>query len=130
MSHDQLNIIQSQAEQKIFLFSKTDCLWHPHSLLHNGYHGVSPKLQWPRCESDHSPPSSTKVKNEWCYTPSPPICLHSTDRDNFSLIVFHIFVYLQALCLQSFCHIIQYSGDMTVWYFWDCQSHLLGFFKP
>jgi hypothetical protein len=32
------------AEHEIFLFSKTDYLWHPHSLLYNGYHEVSPQV--------------------------------------------------------------------------------------
>jgi hypothetical protein len=27
-------------------------------------------------EVDHSPPSSAKVKSEWSYTSTPPICLH------------------------------------------------------
>jgi hypothetical protein len=71
------------------------------------------RLQWPRCEADHTPPSSSRVKNEWSYTPTPPICLQGTGRDNFALFAFHIFVYLQPLCLQSFCHIIQYSGTIT-----------------
>jgi len=45
MSHDMLHVmVQSLAEQKIFLFSKTDCLWHPHCLLDNEYHGVSPQV--------------------------------------------------------------------------------------
>jgi hypothetical protein len=86
------------------------------------------KLQWPLCEADHAPPSSSRVKNEWCYTPSPPICLPGAGRNNFALFAFHIFVYLQPLCLQSFCHIIQYGGTMIEWHFWDGQSHLLVIF--
>jgi hypothetical protein len=30
----------------------------------------------PGREADHSPPSSTDVKNAWSYTSIPPICLH------------------------------------------------------
>jgi hypothetical protein len=33
-------------------------------------------------EVDHSPPSSTDVKNEWGYTSTPPVFLHRVDRDN------------------------------------------------
>jgi hypothetical protein len=33
-------------------------------------------VKWPGCETDHSPPSSAKVKNAWSYTSTPPICLH------------------------------------------------------
>ena len=39
-------------------------------------------------ESDHSPPSSNKFKNEWSYTSAPPICLHRVDRDNFTFFAF------------------------------------------
>jgi hypothetical protein len=34
-------------------------------------------------EADRSPPSRAEVKNEWSYTPTPPVCLHGFDRDNF-----------------------------------------------
>jgi hypothetical protein len=31
-----------------------------------------PELMWPRCEDDHSPPSSAEVKNTRLYTSTPP----------------------------------------------------------
>lgn len=37
----------------------------------------------PGHEVDHSPSSSTEVKNEWCYVPTPPVCLHGMHWDNF-----------------------------------------------
>jgi hypothetical protein len=40
------------------------------------------------CEVNHSPPSSAKVKNERCYTSTPPICLYGVDRENFTLLLF------------------------------------------
>jgi hypothetical protein len=51
------------------------------------HHRVQPPIQWvpgalslgvkrPRCEADHSPPSSAEVKNVWSYTCTPPIRLH------------------------------------------------------
>ena len=32
--------------------------------------------------------SSAKVKNEWIYTPPPPICLNDVDRGGFVLLMF------------------------------------------
>jgi hypothetical protein len=40
-----------------------------------------PEVQRPGCEADHSPASSTEVKNEWRCTSTPPICLHGTYRE-------------------------------------------------
>jgi hypothetical protein len=48
---------------------------------------TQPPIQWvpgvltlgvkqPRCEAEHSPPSSAEVKNAWSYTSTPPIGLH------------------------------------------------------
>ena len=34
-------------------------------------------------EVNHSPQSSDEVKNEWKYTATPPVCLHSVDKENF-----------------------------------------------
>jgi hypothetical protein len=31
---------------------------------------LSLEIKWPRCEADHSPPSSAEVKNAWSYTSS------------------------------------------------------------
>jgi len=31
------------------------------------------EVKWPGCEADHSTPSSTKVKNVWGYTSTPPV---------------------------------------------------------
>jgi hypothetical protein len=33
----------------------------------------------------HSPPTSTELKNAWCCTSSPPICLHGVVRDSLVL---------------------------------------------
>jgi hypothetical protein len=33
-------------------------------------------VKWPGCEADHSPPSSSKVKNVWSYTSTPAVHLH------------------------------------------------------
>jgi hypothetical protein len=44
---------------------------------------LSLEVKWPEREADHLPTSSAKVKNEWSYTSTPPICLHGMYRDNF-----------------------------------------------
>jgi hypothetical protein len=36
-------------------------------------------------KADLSPPSGAEVKNEWSYTPTPPICLHSMVKNNYAL---------------------------------------------
>jgi hypothetical protein len=46
---------------------------------------LSPGAKRPGREVNHSPPSSAEVKNEWSYSSSPSIRLHSMDRDNFAL---------------------------------------------
>jgi hypothetical protein len=37
---------------------------------------LSLRVKRPGREADHSPPSSTEVKNAWSYTSTPPIRLH------------------------------------------------------
>ena len=34
------------------------------------------------------PPSSVEVKNEWSFTPTPPVCLHGVCRDGFTLFLY------------------------------------------
>ena len=62
----------------------TDCLWCPPSLLFNGYQGSFLGIKWMEHEVDHSPPPSTKIKNYWNYTSTPPICLLGMDRNSFT----------------------------------------------
>ena len=37
-------------------------------------------------EADHSTFASAKVKNEWSYNSSPPICFCGMDRDKFGIL--------------------------------------------
>jgi hypothetical protein len=54
-----------------------DRFWGPPSLLSNKNRGFNPRgVKRSESETDHSPPSSAKVKNEWSYTSTPPIRLH------------------------------------------------------
>jgi len=39
-----------------------------------------------RHEVNHSHPSSAKVKSEWSYTTTPPICLRGAERDSIPLL--------------------------------------------
>jgi hypothetical protein len=39
----------------------------------------------PRHEAEALPPSSAKVKNEWCCTSAPPVCLHGMERSTFTV---------------------------------------------
>jgi hypothetical protein len=34
----------------------------------------------------HSPPSSSKVKSKWSYTPNLPVSVHCVDRENFAVL--------------------------------------------
>jgi hypothetical protein len=48
--------------------------------------GSSPGLKQLEREVDHSPAISADVKNEWSYTPTPPIRLHGTENDKFTFL--------------------------------------------
>ena len=45
-----------------------------------GYRNPLPEAKRPGHEVDHSPPSSTKVQNEWSYTSTPSTCLRGVNR--------------------------------------------------
>jgi hypothetical protein len=46
-----------------------------------GVPGFFPRGKMAGLEVDHSPPSSAKVKYEWSYTSTPPICHHGVDKE-------------------------------------------------
>jgi hypothetical protein len=52
----------------------------------------------------HSLPVSAKVKNEWSYTSTPPICLHDLDRGNFTFTHFCV-LYFQIMAVSCFSSI-------------------------
>jgi len=64
----------------------TDSGTHPASCF-SGYWGF-PGVKRLGYETNHSPASSVKGKNEWSYTSSPLICLHSMDmQKTFTVII-------------------------------------------
>ena len=72
--------------QEISVFSKTcSCggggLERPARGL---FPGVGGSGKSPGHEADHSHPSCAKVKNEWSYTSTPPVCLRGMCRDNLT----------------------------------------------
>jgi len=71
--------------------SHPDRLWGPHSLLSNGYQGLTCGVKWPGHEADHSLPSNAEVKNTWSCTSTPPVYFHGMvlslkkkHRENFT----------------------------------------------
>lgn len=46
--------------------------------------GAPQAIEWLEYAADDSPSSSIKVKNEQSCTSTPPVCLHSMYRDNFT----------------------------------------------
>ena len=60
-----------------------DQIQGPLNLLLNGYHKFFTRGATAIKETDHPPASSIKVKNEWSYNYTPPVCPLSVSRDNF-----------------------------------------------
>jgi hypothetical protein len=63
--------------------------WVPPSFQFNGTRGFFSGVKWLGCEVNHSPQSSAKVKNEYSYTSTPPICFHGIGRENFTFYIQH-----------------------------------------
>jgi len=63
-------------------------------------------VKWLRHETNHSPPSSVKVKNEWNYTTTPPICLHGVQRHNFSFFSFMLPSTVKPMYIQYLTEVI------------------------
>ena len=49
-----------------------------------GTESSSPRVKRLELTVDHSPAIIAEVKNEWSYTPTPPICLHGLNMENLT----------------------------------------------
>jgi hypothetical protein len=61
-----------------------DQLWSPHSTVSMVTGVLAFGVKRLGRDTDHSPPSSVEVKNEWSSTSVPLICLPGMDRNNFT----------------------------------------------
>ena len=62
--------------KKFFLSSRdSDRLLEPQGRLSNEERRTFPGVKGPYGESDHSPPSCNKIKNEWIYKSTPHMSL-------------------------------------------------------
>jgi hypothetical protein len=77
-----------------------DLRWGPPSLLFSGHEASLLVVKWPKCDADHSLPSSTEVKNEWRCT-STPEYLHSMYRDNFTFVHLNLYIFAYQMGRQK-----------------------------
>ena len=64
---------------------------------HSGSYTMGTGGKRPTRELGHSTPSSVEVRNKWSYTSTPPIRIHSVDKDSF------IFKWNLSLSESSWC---------------------------
>ena len=79
------------------------CMEFGCSVEFSGLRAFPPRVNWWRRETDYTPPSTAEVKNKWSHTSTPPrpICLHSTNRGDFTLTFYRmIFEVLMAVSIQ------------------------------
>jgi len=69
----------------ISALKRPDRLWGPPSLLFDGTWGSFLEVKRLGRGADHSPPCRADVKNVWSYTSTPSVCLHSVEKDNFTV---------------------------------------------
>jgi hypothetical protein len=63
--------------------NRPDRLWDSLTFLFSGNEGSFLGVELPGNDFNHSPRTSTEVKNEWSCTPSPPIRLYDMFREIF-----------------------------------------------
>jgi hypothetical protein len=93
---------------KRFFYSSKRPRWlcGPHSYLFNGYPGYFPGVKRPVRDVGHSPPSSSKSKNELSYTYTAPIRLHRVEKDNLTFLpscLTHIPQNRRLSCIELIC---------------------------
>ena len=77
--------------KEVFLFSTTFrlALGPTQPFVQWGMGVISPGIKWLGSRTDHSPPSSVKVKNGWSYTSIPNGHLYGTYRGNLHYTSLH-----------------------------------------
>jgi hypothetical protein len=105
---------------RFFLFSRMSKLapLRPTQPLHKWATGLSPRLNLLASEAVHLPPSSAKVKNEWRYAFTPPICLHGTWRERLTL--YH--TYSPSLCQHQYPRL--YTSAVSLSTLWNLRISL------
>jgi hypothetical protein len=83
--------------------NRPDRLRVPSSLPFNGYRFSFPGINRPGRDADHSPLSSTDVKNEWSCTCNPPTRLHGMGREIFFIVVAKIISTVASTHLLAKC---------------------------
>jgi hypothetical protein len=77
-----------------------------------GTRGILPGSKVARHEADHSPPSSTEIKNDWSYDSTPPIYLHGMHRGNFAFY-FIILIVLTILAGLVLCQSVTFLKNVV-----------------
>jgi hypothetical protein len=80
---------------------------------------LSLEVKRPRREADHSPPSSTRVKNAWRYTSTPPIRIHGVVLSysaGINLPLLHIVnVDVEAKCDRTNTRVYPKVSGLAAW---------------
>jgi hypothetical protein len=96
------------------LLQNTHASFGPHTALYSRGTGV---LSWGvkqlEHEADQSPLSSVKVKNKWSCTYTPLVCLHGTDKDNFTVFTCNYKLGVQLTCIKNIMLSSQSSVFLT-----------------
>jgi hypothetical protein len=105
--------------QEIFMISKmfTPALGPTQPPIRLASEAFSPQGKWQGHDVDHLCPCSAKVKIEWSYTSTLPICLHGKDWDNLTFIFYSTCTtcHLSTHCLTQ----LQHSANI-----WHCDASL------
>jgi hypothetical protein len=96
----------SSRKIEIFIFSELPRpAMGPPSFLLNEYRAYFSAVKRAGCVEYHSPPSTAQIKNEWSYSSTPNIRLHSVYRYNI-----HIFPF----CKARFCDQYVFTSNSSL----------------
>ena len=91
-----------------------------------GTMGSPVKSQWPRSEADHSPPSSSRVKSEWCLL-HPYACKAPAGTILPFLPFTSLYIYNLFACILSY-HTIWWNHDRMTFLRWPVSFISIFFF--